>query len=234
MARLLVSVRSIEEARAALDGGAQLIDVKEPSRGPLGAADPLVWRAVRRVVPSEIPVSIALGELVDLDTSSCPSVASLQGIRYAKVGLAGSVDGDWTRHWHDLMTGWTGPDWVAVIYADYQAARAPLPRDVIHEAVLAPRCAGVLIDTWDKSRPLRLDQEQWLPRLKSLQGMNRFLALAGSLDEAGFARLSLYHPDWFAVRGAACAEGNRTGPIDPNRVALLAQAAARAPVPPAR
>ena len=36
----LVSVRSPEEALAALEGGADLIDVKEPSRGPLGAADP--------------------------------------------------------------------------------------------------------------------------------------------------------------------------------------------------
>src|SRR5947209_8028398 len=36
---LLVSVRSAAEARAALDGGAALIDIKEPARGPLGRAD---------------------------------------------------------------------------------------------------------------------------------------------------------------------------------------------------
>ena len=40
MSRLLVSVRSAAEAEVALGAGADLIDVKEPSRGSLGAADP--------------------------------------------------------------------------------------------------------------------------------------------------------------------------------------------------
>ncbi len=42
MTRLLVSVRSAAEAEIALSAGADLIDVKEPSRGSLGAADPAV------------------------------------------------------------------------------------------------------------------------------------------------------------------------------------------------
>ena len=37
--RLLVSVRSAAEAEIALHGGADLIDVKEPTRGSLGRAD---------------------------------------------------------------------------------------------------------------------------------------------------------------------------------------------------
>ena len=36
---LLVSVRSAAEALAALAGGADVIDVKEPNQGSLGAAD---------------------------------------------------------------------------------------------------------------------------------------------------------------------------------------------------
>ena len=39
MTQLLVSVRSAEEAEAALAGGAHLIDIKEPTRGALGHAD---------------------------------------------------------------------------------------------------------------------------------------------------------------------------------------------------
>ena len=42
---LLVSVRSAAEAATALAGGADLIDVKEPSRGPLG----------RPTMPSFVP-----------------------------------------------------------------------------------------------------------------------------------------------------------------------------------
>ena len=36
---LLVSVRSALEAEAALQGGADIIDVKEPMNGPLGRSD---------------------------------------------------------------------------------------------------------------------------------------------------------------------------------------------------
>ena len=42
--RLLVSVRSAAEARAALSGGADIIDAKEPSLGSLGAVGPLALR----------------------------------------------------------------------------------------------------------------------------------------------------------------------------------------------
>ena len=37
--RLLVSVRNASEARAAINGGADVIDIKEPDHGPLGMAD---------------------------------------------------------------------------------------------------------------------------------------------------------------------------------------------------
>src|SRR5262249_6225382 len=42
MPRLLVSVRDVREAEAALAGGADLIDIKEPAHGPLGRADDAV------------------------------------------------------------------------------------------------------------------------------------------------------------------------------------------------
>ena len=67
MTGLLVSVRSAAEARIALEAGADLIDVKEPRRGALGAADPAVWKDVCRAVAGRVPVSVALGELVGFD-----------------------------------------------------------------------------------------------------------------------------------------------------------------------
>src|SRR5262245_40260453 len=69
---LLVSVRSVEEAEAALAGGAGLIDVKEPNNGALGFAGVEVIAAVLRMVAAQRPVSAALGELSD---SSFPSSA---------------------------------------------------------------------------------------------------------------------------------------------------------------
>ena len=84
--RLLVSVRSAEEARAALAGGADLIDIKEPAHGALGAADRAAMIAIVAAVAGHVPVSAALGELANpaqLDASLAGQIA------FAKFGLAG-------------------------------------------------------------------------------------------------------------------------------------------------
>jgi (5-formylfuran-3-yl)methyl phosphate synthase len=83
--QLLVSVRSAAEAEAALEGGASLIDVKEPSRGSLGRADEAVVRAVVQTVAGRRPVSAALGELPQGGMKPPPFASSL---RFVKWGLA--------------------------------------------------------------------------------------------------------------------------------------------------
>src|SRR5262249_54305435 len=67
--RLLVSVRSAAEAIAAVEGGADLIDIKEPSHGSLGRADDAAVTAVLQAVGGRKPVSAAFGELRESLTS---------------------------------------------------------------------------------------------------------------------------------------------------------------------
>ena len=101
MTGLLVSVRNAAEAEIALSAGVDLIDVKEPSRGSLGAADPAVWPDVCEVVGGRVPVSIALGELRDREhAEDAPPGLPSSGVAYAKLGLAGgSSQHDWMRRW---------------------------------------------------------------------------------------------------------------------------------------
>lgn len=221
MARLLVSVRSAPEARAALAGGAAIIDVKEPDRGPLGRAHVATWRAVRAAVPARTPVSVALGEL--RDWGHPPTRPDYDGIAYRKLGLAGAG-----RHWQNdwaAVRRAPGPGWIAVAYADWEAAGSPRPDEVL-EAAIETGCAGLLIDTWDKRQraepgPL----PDWIERAR---GAGLLVALAGGLDEDALRRLAPLRPDVFAVRGAACTGGDRLAAIDPHRVARLAAAAERA------
>src|SRR5919109_795896 len=90
---LLVSVRSGEEVPAALHGGADIIDAKEPARGSLGAVEPAVLSAIAERTPASVPLSVALG-----DCASAEAVrAALDGARlpersapvYLKLGFAG-------------------------------------------------------------------------------------------------------------------------------------------------
>ena len=115
MTQLLISVRSAEEAAIAVRGGADWIDVKEPSRGSLGAADVSIQREVVAAVNGERPVSAALGELIE--QSGSDSLAP--GVAFAKVGLARAADcSDWRerwRQWADALPAAVHP--VAVAYA---------------------------------------------------------------------------------------------------------------------
>jgi uncharacterized protein (UPF0264 family) len=225
LARLLVSVRNAVEARAAIEGGADVIDVKEPLRGPLGRADAKVWAEVRRAAPASTAVSVALGELVEWEAGG-RSVDWGEGLSYCKVGLSGLCDDpEWPPRWERLVED-GGPPLVAVVYADAAAARAPSPDAVIDAALGCDACAGVLFDTWDKSAPSPIDAS-WARRFRRVQSSGRFVALAGRVDLDVLPALAPLRPDIVAIRGAACRGGDRLAPIDPLRVARLARAAAR-------
>ena len=119
---LLVSVRSAAEARAALHGGAALIDVKEPDHGPLGRASDETIVEVVAAVAGRCPVSAALGELCDDPGTAVPA-----GLAFVKWGLARCGAG-----WRDDLAGRHagGARVVAVAYADWQCARAPAVDEV--------------------------------------------------------------------------------------------------------
>jgi len=223
MTGLLVSVRNGEEAQAAMAGGAHLIDVKEPSRGSLGAADESVWLEVLHAVAGKVPTSVALGELCTDATDV--DIEGLAGFEFAKVGLAGSgVSNDWPRHWADLLSRlpW-GVTPVAVVYADWQAACAPSPGEIIdHACRLA--CGAVLFDTFDKSGgdlTVHMGGGQLSQLVDVVRDRGMLTVLGGSLDAATIPRVMSVRPDYVAVRGAAC-KGTRTGTIEQNRVRELA------------
>ena len=100
MAQLLVSVRSADEARTALAGGASIIDVKEPDHGSPGQAPWSVWRDVHTVVSTAAAISVALGELPDWLGPRCPIPPSQAwaGISFCKLGLA-ETDVNWQKTW---------------------------------------------------------------------------------------------------------------------------------------
>lgn len=240
--RLLVSVRSSEEATAALEGGAAVIDVKEPARGSLGMADAETIASVVRVVNGAAAVSAALGELNDWvpggvgwgAASDGPlggarfSWPSLGGARYVKVGLAGCAADAERVDWRSRLNGLrreargVAAEWVAVAYADWRRAEAPPPGEVLEFGV--GHGWGLLVDTWLKDGTNLLD---WMDReeLKAVVGRAREAgvasALAGSLTAETVASLLPLGPDFFAVRGAACYKGRRQAAIDPAAVRRL-------------
>jgi uncharacterized protein (UPF0264 family) len=223
--RLLVSVRDAEEAEAALAGGADLIDIKEPRLGSLGkAADTSIAEIVKQVAGRR-PLSAALGELADWDDSTRLQIDP--AVRLLKIGLAylGSRS-DWRKRLEAFrlkISESTCGGLVFAAYADWRRAEAPSVEQIA-ELALGSNAQAFLIDTWRKDGTTLLD---WITMETLAAICDRFrrhgipVALAGSLGPGQIRALSAMRPTWLAVRGAACI-GGRDGTIDSERVRNLA------------
>ena len=135
--KLLVSVADAHEARVAVRGGVDIVDVKNPAEGALGAPAPATIAQVRDTVPPERPVSAAIGDLPDLPGTAALAAlgAAHSGAAYVKVGLWGTSTEDEAvavlRAVREAVDG--GPTVIAAAYAD--AERVP-------SRPLAPRSCG--------------------------------------------------------------------------------------------
>lgn len=231
--RLLVSVRNAGEARAAVEGGASIVDIKEPANGPLGRAgfevESDVLRTLRqcagRLSAYEPPVSVALGELLEGGFDcSVP-----RGVSLYKTGLSGC---DGQVEWRSLLDRLQASirreagsaSLVAVAYADFKRAGSPLPGHVLDYAT--DRGLGfLLIDTFVKGHGgLRafLAEDSLRDLIDRAHAGGVRVALAGSLRSEDVPLLVDLGADVIAVRGAACAASRREGPVEAERVAELA------------
>jgi len=221
--RLLVSVRTLAEARVARDAGADWIDVKEPNGGPLGRADSSVIAEISQEIGTACPVSAALGELLDFQPCDLSDVTSL-GLRTVKFGLAGcGRRDDWQAIWRAVQAAPQCATRITpVVYADHQSAGAP-DIDEVLELALASAAPLILIDTFDKQQGNLLSHftiEELGSIIARFRKAGIETALAGSLTADDFERLLPLRPHLLAVRTAACDAG-RLGSVSFERVASL-------------
>lgn len=225
---LLVSVRNLPEAEAAREGGADIIDVKEPNHGPLGCANPDVLAAIMEApfFPAGLRRTAALGELIDVDISIVDGLPA--GWHALKVGLASARQlPDWKTRFRKLAARLAakGP-LLPVAYADAENGAAPPVAEVLACAIEC-RVPYVLIDTFKKDGRGLLDYltPNRLAEISSVCRTNGLpLALAGSLSMASLAEVLPIRPQVIAVRGAACEAGVRSGMVTSQRVRLLREA----------
>jgi|SRR5687768_12853756 len=225
---LLVSVSSAVEAEAALDGGAGIIDAKDPTRGALGAVRHEVLVEIHAAVRGRAPMTAALGDAHDVHRiERLAAEFSERGASLVKVGFAGIVD---ARRVDALLTaavrgcalGDGSSGVIAVAYAD--AAYVPsIDAESLVDVAARSGTRGVLIDTADKSGPgltslWTPDQiARWVADARS---WGLLAAVAGKIGAEDFAVMRDAGADIVGVRGAACDAG-RTGAVSADRVRLL-------------
>jgi (5-formylfuran-3-yl)methyl phosphate synthase len=229
--RLLVSVRSREEAQAALAGGADIIDAKEPSRGALGAVEIGVLRDIVNEVNGIRPVSAALGDSGTSERLEASARAAAEaGATFVKVGFADVRDPESVRsRLARVMDGAlrsTSPcAVVAVAYADWDEVGGAAPQAVL-AAAAAEGAMGVLVDTVRKDGAglfRCLGRAALGSLVREARARSLMVALAGriSIEDLSFAYEA--GAEIAGVRGAACERG-REGPVRAERVRELVMA----------
>jgi (5-formylfuran-3-yl)methyl phosphate synthase len=226
--KLLVSVRSAEEAAVALAGGASIVDAKEPEAGALGAVAPVVLTEIRQVVPVRVPLSAALGDVATPEEIERIFGAIDVPLAFVKVGFLGVDDPSRVQSLlamavrrAELLAA--RPGVVAVAYADWRRAGGPPPHSF--PALLRDTGAhGLLVDTALKTVGTLRD---FLPagELLALGGALRLhglgYALAGSLALSDVPLIQGAGADILGVRGAVC-DGGRNGRVQLELVRALA------------
>jgi uncharacterized protein (UPF0264 family) len=227
--KLLVSVVDSAEAELAVAGGVDVVDVKNPAEGSLGAPAPRVIAQVRAVVPAQLPLSVAIGDLPALPGTAALAAlgAARSGADYVKLGLWGTSTTEEAiavlRAARDAVAGDAAV--IAVAYAD--AARVPsrpLPPAELVSAAGRAGVSGCLLDTAVKDgRGLLswLSTEALAALVAEAHGAGLALALAGELRAEDLAVVRATGADIAGVRSAACRDGRRTAALDPRRIARL-------------
>jgi len=219
---LLASPSSVEEAKDAL--AADIIDVKKPSEGSLGANFPWVIHAIKEL--TDKPVSAAIG---DYDykpggASQAAYGAACAGADYIKVGLM--FDG--AEEARDFIKSvvkavkWQFPEKQVVIaaYGDYARTKTISPFDMA--PIAAEEGADVaMIDTAIKDGKSVFDHltaEQLAEFTEGNRKLGIKTALAGSLKFEDLETLKRIDPEIIGVRGMVCG-GDRSNSIRPELVA---------------
>jgi uncharacterized protein (UPF0264 family)/GNAT superfamily N-acetyltransferase len=232
--RLLVSVTSAEEAQLAVAGGVDVVDVKNPAEGSLGAPVPAVIEAVRAVVPPGQPLSVAIGDMPHLPGTAALAAAGAAGCGadYVKVGLWGSATEEEAMAVLSAVRAAVG-DGAAVIAAAYaDAERAPgLPPQSLVTAARRAGVAGCLLDTAVKDGRGLFEwaaPDALAALVAEAHAAGLQMSLAGALRAEDLPLVRAIGADIAGVRSAACRDGRRTAPLDPERITALRELCATA------
>jgi hypothetical protein len=228
---LVVGVRNLKEALAAAKGGADILDVKNPTEGSLGANFPWVIAAIRQAVPSKISVSASIGDFPDLPGSAAlASFGAIKaGAEIVKVGLRGPKNArDAVWFLRKVVEAARSADKSARVaacaYGDFERAKTIDPSSLPEIAERGGVDIAMLDTAIKDRRPLLefLGVEDLRKFVAGARSRGLLAALSGSLGIRELRLLRQLAPDIIGLRGVACEGGNRkSGRISESKVRRL-------------
>ena len=217
--RLLVSPMNMEEAHAALAGGADILDVKNPKEGSLGANFPWVIRSVADLARGKVPVSATIGDMeFKPGTASLAALgAASSGADYVKAGLLGVKTCDQAEEMLKAIVRAVKDldpkkKVVASGYSDYLRVGSISPM-LLPAAASEAGADVVMVDTaiMDGKPTFDFMGQKDLADFIELGHSNDLeVALAGSIGFPHLETLLRLQPDIIGVRGIVCGGDRRS------------------------
>lgn len=212
MTLLLASVTGGQEAELAIAHGADIIDLKDPAKGALGALEPFLVREAVKTIAGRRPASAVIGDLPmepGVITAAVETMAAT-GVDYVKVGLfAGSKREACIAALAGLARR---TKIVGVMFIDCE------PRQELIGLMAESGFAGAMMDTARKDGGRLLDHADAVAIgdfVRVCRSHGLFTGLAGSLEAADVPRLLLLAPDYLGFRSALCDRHDRRAGLDP-------------------
>ncbi len=222
--QLLISVTSIAEAKIALDNGADIIDVKDPSTGALGALATPQIKAIVSFVHEQNPInkkttSATIGDIPMQPQLLLAHVLDLvtTGVDIIKIGFFDSTD---YQPCLDVLATLTqsGTKLMAVLFAEKS-----YPEKLV-QSIKVAGFMGVMLDTAQKNGLTLLDYYSLDQRMAFAQQVLRCqlqLGLAGSLQLQHIAIIKPLQPCYIGFRGGVCHDHQRQSGLDANKIQAI-------------
>ncbi len=214
MTKMLASVTSVAEAELALALGADIIDLKNPKDGALGALPLATIRDIVRFVDHRRMTSATIGDVPEAPAEIIEKISATAatGVDIVKIGIATS---------RCTLTSWRGmagnpysARLVAVLLVEDRFDLEWI------DGLAALGFYGVMLDTEDKRSGglrSRCDEKFLTQFLRRANARNLVCGLAGSLAVDDIASLLTLAPDYLGFRGALCCDSERTAQLSTER-----------------
>ena len=214
----LASVQSLEEAQSLNACLPDILDMKQPAKGALGALPVDMVEDIVKWVSGRCVTSATIGDLpMQFDVIE-PAIMNMAGtgVDYVKIGLFGGEEQtECLQALTPVIKQLTTPV-IAVIFADRN-----YETDVI-EQVLKAGFSGVMVDTAEKNARSLLDLwsiDALTAFVNTVKHAESLCGLAGALRIEDIATLRALKPDYLGFRSALCPERRRNASLS----ATLAQ-----------
>jgi uncharacterized protein (UPF0264 family) len=216
MTGMLASVNSIAEAKVVHEAGVDILDIKNPHEGALGALDVNAVKDIVQSVNGEVLTSATIGDVKSDHPQLLNFILSMSetGVDYVKVGL---FDKHVSESFIKTLTEATskGIKLVVVLFAEnYNGVDS-----IIN--LMQSGISGVMLDTKEKkSKNLcaNLKRNELKKFIETAKKYKLLTGLAGSLKYENISSLLELNPDYLGFRGALCSESNRVNTVNKKQV----------------